>query len=206
VDALVFTGSNEEMFAEFKALMKREFDMTDLGKMKFFLGVEVVQNDEGIYLSQNALEILERFGLENANSVRNLMVPSIKLMKNEDGKQVDMTQYKQMVCSFMYLSVNRSDLMFVVSLVSRYMERPISLHMQAIKRVLRNVKGSVDLGICYKRGVVSDEMLMAFSDSDYVGDQDDHRSTSGYVLMLNGGAVGWSLKKQPVVSLSILEA
>jgi hypothetical protein len=78
--------------------------------------------------------------------------------------------------------------------------------MQAIKRVLRNVKGSVDLGICYKRGAASDEMLMAFSDSDYVGDQDDHRSTSGYVLMLNGGAVGWSLKKQPVVSLSILEA
>jgi len=206
VDALVFTGSNEEMFAEFKALMKREFDMTDLGKMKFFLGVEVVQNDEGIYLSQNALEILERFGLENANSVRNLMVPSIKLMKNEDGKQVDMTQYKQMVCSFMYLSVNRSDLMFVVSLVSRYMERPISLHMQAIKRVLRNVKGSVDLGICYKRGVASDEMLMAFSDSDYVGDQDDRRSTFGYVFMLNGGAVGWSLKKQPVVSLSTIEA
>jgi hypothetical protein len=206
VDALVFTGSNEEMFAEFKALMKREFDMTDLGKMKFFLGVEVVQNDEGIYLSQNALEILERFGLENANSVRNLMVPGIKLMKNEDGKQVDMTQYKQMVCSFMYLSVNRSDLMFVVSLVSRYMERPISLHMQAIKRVLRNVKGSVDLGICYKRGVASDEMLMAFSDSDYVGDQDDRRSTFGYVFMLNGGAVGWSLKKQPVVSLSTIEA
>jgi hypothetical protein len=127
VDDLVFTGNNEEMFAEFKALMKREFGMTDLGKMKFFLGVEVVQNDEGIYLSQKkyALEILERFSLENANSVRNLMVLGIKLMKNEDGKQVDMTKYKQMVCSFMYLSVTRPDLMFMVSLVSRYMERLI---------------------------------------------------------------------------------
>jgi len=172
VDDLVFTRSNEEMFAEFKALMKREFDMTDLGKMKFFLGVEVVQNDEGIYLSQKkyALEILERFGLENANSVHNLMVPGIKLMKNKDGKQMDMTQYKEMVCSFMYLSVTRQDLMFVVSLVNRYIERPISLHMRAIKRVLRNVKGSMDLGICYKRGAASDEMLMAFSDSDYVSD------------------------------------
>jgi len=82
VDDLVFTGSNEEMFAEFKALMKREFDMTDLGTMKFFLEVEVVQNDEEIYLSQKkyALEILQRFGLENANSVCNLMVPGIKLM------------------------------------------------------------------------------------------------------------------------------
>jgi hypothetical protein len=96
VDDLVFTGSDMEMFVEFKASIKKEFDMTDLGKMKFFLGVEVVQNDKGIYLSQkkHVLEILERFGLDNANSVCNPMVPGIKLMKNESGKQVDMTQYK----------------------------------------------------------------------------------------------------------------
>ena len=93
VDDLVFTGSDEQMFADFKASMKQEFAMTDLGKMKFFLGVEVVQNDKGIFLSQKkyVLEILERFGLENANSVRNPMVPGIKLIKNEDEQQVWMT-------------------------------------------------------------------------------------------------------------------
>ena len=149
VDDFVFSGSDDEMFAEFKTSMKQEFDMTDLGKIKFFLGVEVMQNDEGICVSQKkyALEILERFGLENANSVRNPMVPVMKLMKNKDGKQVDITQYKQMVSNLMYLSVTRSDLMFVVSLVNRYMERPISLHMQASKRVLRYVKGLMDLRI-----------------------------------------------------------
>jgi hypothetical protein len=90
-----------------------------------------VQNDEGIFLSQKkyALEILERFGLENANFVRNPIVPGVKLMKNEDEQQVYMTQYKQMVDSLMYLSVTRPDLMFVVSLVSRYMERPTNIHM-----------------------------------------------------------------------------
>ena len=117
-----------------------------------------------------------------------------------------MTQYKQMVGSLMYLSVTRSDLMFVVSLVSRYMQRPTSLHMQAINRVLRYVKGSMDLGICYKRGGASDEMLMTFSDNDYVSDQDDCRSTSKYVFMLSGGAVAWSSKKQPMVSLSTTKA
>jgi hypothetical protein len=149
VDDFVFSGSDDEMFVEFKTSMKQEFDMTDLGKIKFFLGVEVMQNDEGICVSQKkyALEILERFGLENANSVRNPMVPVMKLMKNKDGKQVDITQYKQMVSNLMYLSVTRSDLMFVVSLVNRYMERPISLHMQASKRVLRYVKGLMDLRI-----------------------------------------------------------
>ena len=177
MDDLVFTESDIEMFTEFKASMKREFDITDLGKMKFFLGVEVVWNDKGIYLSKkkHALEILERFGLENANSVCNPMVPGIKLMKNENRKQMDMTQYKQMVWSLMYLSVTRSNVMFVVSLVSRYMERSTNLHMQAIKRALRYVKGSVDLRIYYKKGAASDEMFMAFSDSDYAGYQDDHR-------------------------------
>ena len=208
VDDLVFTGSDEGMFAVFKASMKREFDMTDLGKMKFFLGVEVVQNDEGIYLSQRkyALEVLERFGLEKANSVRNPMIPGMKLMRNEDGEQVDVTQYKQMVGSLMYLLVTRPDLMFGIGLISRYMERPTTLHMQAIKTILRYVKGSVNLSIHYRREAASDERLMAYSDSDYAGDQDDRRSTSGYVFMLSEGVVAWSSKKQPVVSLSTTEA
>jgi len=86
MDDLVFTRNDEEMFADFKASMQREFAITDLGKMKFFLGVEVVQNDEGIFLSQKkyALKILERFGLENANFVRNPIIPGVKLMKNKD--------------------------------------------------------------------------------------------------------------------------
>jgi hypothetical protein len=86
----VFTGCDDEMFIEFKALMKQESNITDLGKMNFFLGVEVMQNDEGICLSQKkyALEISERFGLENANSVCNPMVPVMKLMKNKESFEV----------------------------------------------------------------------------------------------------------------------
>jgi hypothetical protein len=134
------------------------------------------------------------------------MIPGMKLMRNEDGEQVDVTQYKQMVGSLMYLSVTRPDLMFGIGLISRYMEKPTTLHMQAIKRILRYVKGSVNLGIHYKRKAAGDERLMAYSDSDYAGDQDDRRSTSGYVFMLSEGAVAWSSKKQPVVSLSTTEA
>jgi hypothetical protein len=134
------------------------------------------------------------------------MIPGMKLMRNEDGEQVDVTQYKQMVGNLMYLSVTRPDLMFGIGLISRYMERPTTLHMQAIKRILRYVKGSVNLGIHYRREAASDERLMAYSDSDYAGDQDDRRSTSGYVFMLSEGVVAWSSKKQPVVSLSTTEA
>lgn len=94
--------------------------------------------------------------------------------------------------------------MFAVCLISRFMERPTEVHMQAAKRILRYLKGTVELGIYYKRG--AEEKLIAFTDSDYAGDVDDRKSTSGYVFMLGTGAISWSSKKQPVVSLSTTEA
>lgn len=103
----------------------------------------------------------------------------------------------------MYITATRPDLMFVVCLLSRYMANPTDLHMQAAKRVLRYLKGTVDMGVFYKRGGV--EGLLAYTDSDYAGDVDDRKSTSGYVFLLGGGAVSWSSRKQPV-TLSTTEA
>ncbi|RVX17651.1 Retrovirus-related Pol polyprotein from transposon TNT 1-94 [Vitis vinifera] len=149
VDDLIFTGNDESMFVKFKNSMKLEFDMTDLGKMKYFLGMEVLQNSEGIYISQRkyAKEVLERFGMEKSNSVKNPIVPGDRLTKNEGGVKVDAT---------------------------KFMASPTEMHLQAAKRVLRDV--------------------------------DDRKSTSGYVFLLSEGAVAWSSKKQPVVTLSTTEA
>ncbi|WKA06777.1 hypothetical protein VitviT2T_024661 [Vitis vinifera] len=154
VDDLIFTGNDESMFVKFKNSMKLEFDMTDLGKMKYFLGMEVLQNSEGIYISQRKYtkEVLERFGMEKSNSVKNPIVPGDRLTKNEGGVKVDATKYKQLVGSLMYLTATRPDLI------------------------------------------------------DYAGDVDDRKSTSGYVFLLSEGAVAWSSKKQPVVTLSTTEA
>lgn len=206
VDDLIFTGNCENMFAMFKSSMKKEFDMSDLGKMRFFLGVEVMQCTEGIYISQRkfAKEVLERFGMERSNFVNNPIVPGAKLVKDEKGVKVDATEYKQMVGSLMYLTVTRPDLMYVVCLASRFMANPTELHSQVVKRVLRYVKGTVNLGIFYKRR--GDEKLLAYTDSDYAGDINDRKSTSGFVFSMSGGAVSWSSKKQPVVTLSTTEA
>lgn len=95
-------------------------------------------------------------------------------------------------------------MMFVVSLISRFMENPTQLHLQAAKRVLRYLKGTTDFGIFYRKG--GDDELIGYSDSDYAGDLEDRKSTSGYVFLLSSGAVSWSSKKQPVVSLSTTEA
>ena len=104
----------------------------------------------------------------------------------------------------MYLIATRPDMMFVVSLISRYMENPTELHLLAAKRVLRYLKGTTEFGIFYKKR--GDDELAAYTDSDYAGDLEDRKSTSGYVFLLSSRAVSWSTRKQPVVSLSTTEA
>lgn len=206
VDDLLFTGNDDKMLDEFKSSMKKEFDMTDLGKMKYFLGIEVTQRDDGIFISQKkyAAEVIDRFGMQDFNSVSNPIVPGQKIGRDEDGVKVDPTQYKQMVGSLMYLTATRPDLMFAVSLVSRFMSSPTQLHLAAVKRIMRYLKGTLEYGIWYKRGEESE--LIAYTDSDYAGDIDDCKSTLGYVFLMSGGAVAWSSRKQPLVTLSSTEA
>jgi len=119
VDDLIFTGNDELMFTKFKASMKHEFDMADLGKMRYFLGLEVMQRFDGVFIGHKkyALEVLKRFGMDNSNFVHNPIVLGYKLMKDEDGVKVDKTYYKEVVGSLMYFTATRSDMMFVVSLI-----------------------------------------------------------------------------------------
>ncbi|CAL8134096.1 unnamed protein product [Prunus armeniaca] len=129
VDDLIFTGNDMSMCKEFKKSMMSEFDMSDLGKMRYFLGVEVLQNSDGIYVSQRkyAHEVLEKFGMNNSNLVKNPIVPGCKLSKDEKGAKVDASVFKQVVGSLMYLTATRPDLMYGVSLISRFMSCPTIL-------------------------------------------------------------------------------
>ena len=139
-----------------------------------------------------------------SNEVSSPIIPGFKISKDENGIFVDEMNFKQLVGSLMYLTAMRPDMMFVTSLIIRYMGRPTNLHLQAAKRALRYLKGTVNYGIHYKRG--GNEKLLAFTDSDYAGDVEDRKSTSGYVFVLNSGAVSWCSKKQPIVTLSTTEA
>ena len=142
--------------------------------------------------------------MEESNSVLNPVVPGFKVCKDEDGVKVNVTFFKQVVGSLMYLTATRHDPLFVVSLISRYMGQPTELHLQAAKRALRYLRGTTDFGIFYKKG--GSENLVAYADSDYAGDLEDRKSTSGYVFLMSSGAVSWSSKKQPIVTLSTTEA
>ncbi|PNX67455.1 copia-type polyprotein, partial [Trifolium pratense] len=142
--------------------------------------------------------------MNDCNSLSNPKVPGSKLQKDETGQASNSTLYKQMVGCLMYLLATRPDLAFSVCLVARYMERPTEIHMAAVKRILRYLKGTVSYGLWYERG--KGDELVGWSDSDYAGDIDDRRSTFGYVFMIGTKAVSWSSKKQPIVTLSTTEA
>lgn len=152
VDYLIYTGSNEH--SEFKRSMKDEFDITDLGKMRYFLGVEVIQSQKFIFINQNkyANEYLERFGMATSKPVANPVAAGNKFPEiNDDGRLIDSTVYKQVIGSLMHLYVTRLDIAYFVNLVSRFMERPTENYYMAAKRILRYLRGTTNMGVLYKR-------------------------------------------------------
>ncbi|XP_028098760.1 uncharacterized protein LOC114298399 [Camellia sinensis] len=206
VDDIIYTGNNSAMFDDFKQSMMIEFEMFDLGLMHYFLGIEVAQTSAGIFISQKKYvrEMLDKFQMANCNSVTTPVEHGFKLIKDHEGRKVDNTLYKQIVGSLMYLTTTRPDIMHAVSLISRYMENPTQLHLLAAKRIFRYLVGTINFGILYRKE--GNFGLLGFTDSDYAGDPDDRRSTSGYVFMMGSCVVSWSSKKQQIVTLSITEA
>lgn len=130
-------------FNELNSERNSEFGMSDLGNMSYFLGVEVVQSEKGIFINQDkyAKDVLEKFGMSDSKPVNNPIVLGSKLTKLGSGAKVDATKYKQMVGNLMYLTPTRPDLI----LVSRFMEAPTEEHLQAVKRILRYLKGTKTL-------------------------------------------------------------
>lgn len=127
------------------------------------------------------------------NEVKNPIVPGTILTKSTAGEDVNSNQYISLIGSLMYLTVTRPDLMYVVSLLSRFMENPKEEHMAAAKQVLRYVKGTRNFGLHFERNL--NQKLKVYTDSDYARDIEDWKCTSGYICLFNGGAICWSSRK-----------
>lgn len=206
VDDLIFMGSNDKMVEDFKDAMMREFEMTDLGLMKYFLGLEIRQGKFGIFVSQEAYakDILKKNKMEECKPVATPMELGMKLSRFEGGNQVNASNYRSLVGSLRYLTCTRPDIAYSVGIVSRYMEDPRHSHLKAIKRILRYIRGTESLGLLYSKA--NGFKLVGYSDSDWCGDVDDRKSTSGYVFYMGNTAFTWLSKKQPIVTLSTCEA
>ena len=151
-----------------------------------------------------ALKVLNEFNMKECNSAKTPMECRLRLSREGEGEEVESTYFRKLIGCLRYLTLTRPDLIFSVSYLSRFMSKPYSNHMAAAKRVLRYIKGTVDYGLVY----VSDKepRLTGYYDSDYAGDLDDRKSTSGYIFLLGSKPIAWNCSKQKVVALSSCEA
>ena len=206
VDDLILTGSDPNLINHVKSSLKKKFEMTDLGHLHYFLGLQVLQSKEGIFLSQSkyACDILRHFHMEDCKPAPSPFQSGVKLSVSCTSPEVDATLYRQLVGKLLYLTHTRPDLSFVVGLVARFMQNPRESHWKAAKRILRYVRGTVQFGIHYSAKAAP--LLVGFTDSDWAGDPDDRKSTAGYVFTLGSGPITWACKKQAAISLSSAEA
>ena len=209
VDDMIVTGSDTMEIEWFKEAMMRKFEMSDLGVLSYFLGIEIVMSTEGVLIHQKkyARDILKRFNMNNSKPVTTPIDTGTKLIKEGVEEPVDATLFKQIVGSLRYLCHTRPDITYGVGLISRFMEKPMTSHLVAAKRILRYVKGTEGLGILYRTGIdTPDAELYGYSDSDWSGDVNDRKSTAAYVFMYGNAPFSWCSKKQAVVALSSCEA
>ena len=209
VDDLIVGGDNEKNIDYTKKTISAKFEVTDMGLLHYFLGVKVVQkSDTGdIWIGQPNFtrDLLKKFQMAECKQVETPSDPSMKLCKKtESEEEVDKVKYQSAVGSLLYLSTrSRPDIAFAVGNAARYCSQPSQTHWSAVKRVLRYLKGTTDLGLLYQHANVN---LVGYSDADWAGDTNDRKSTSGYVFMMSGSAISWRSKKQTSVALSTAEA
>ncbi|KAK9185737.1 hypothetical protein WN943_026096 [Citrus x changshan-huyou] len=206
VDDLIITGDDVEEIFRTKENLSVRFQMKELGQLKHFLGLEVDQTKEGIFLCQQkyAKDLLKKFGMLECKPISTPMEPNAKMCAHE-GKDLEYaSMYRQLVDSLIYLTLTRPDISYAVGVMSRYMQNPKKSHLEAVRRVLRYVKSTIDYGLLYKKG--GNCKLVGYCDADYAGDHDTRRSTTRYMFTIGSGTISWCSKRQPTVSLSTKEA
>ena len=207
VDDMVVTGNDSEERKALQEYLSREFEMKDLGPLKYFLGIEVSRSKMGIFLSQRkyTLDLLHETGMSRCQPIDTPMEEGLKLQLEPDQTPVDKGRYQRLVGRLMYLAHTRPDLAYAVSVVSQYMHNPGEQHMNAVMRILRYLKGAPGRGILFKKNSKC-ESIDTYTDADWAGSIDDRRSTSGYFTFVGGNLVTWRSKKQNVVARSSAEA
>lgn len=206
VDDLLVTGSSTKNILKFKMQMKSEFDMRDIGKLAYYLHLEVNQEKEYTEIKHTTYgkRILEKMNMSICKLVKFPMESKVHIDKDEGGQLVDSTLYRSIIGELRYLVHTRPDISYSVGVLSRYMDKPIMLHYNAMKRVLRYVKGTLDYGLVNHRKT-GNYILSGYSDSDHAGSMDDRKSTTGIAFYLNEDLITWVSQKQKCVALSSCE-
>ena len=206
VDDIIVTGNDENEQNLLKQCLTKEFEIKQLGRLKYFLGIEVAHSKQGIFISQQkyVTDLLKETGKLACKPADTPIDPNHKLGEALEDPMVDREMYQRLVGKLIYLSHTRPDIAYAVSVVSQFMHNPREVHLQAVYRILHYLKANPGKGILFRRN--TGVLLEAYTDADYAGSPVDRRSTSGFCTFLGGNLVSWRSKKQNVVARSSAEA
>ncbi|GKD81113.1 retrovirus-related pol polyprotein from transposon TNT 1-94 [Tanacetum coccineum] len=206
VDDIIFGSTSQNLCDDFAKIMHDEFEMSMIGELNFFLGLQIKQMEDGIFFNQSKYikEMLKKFGLENSKPTKTSMSTEIKLTKDDEADSVDSSKYRDMIGSLLYLSASRPDIMFSVCLCARFQENPKTTHLEAVKRIFRYVRGTTHLGLWYPKGTGVETIV--YADSDHAGDYVDRKSTSAVCTFMGCCLTSWFAKKQTSLAISTAEA
>nr|GEZ62077.1 hypothetical protein [Tanacetum cinerariifolium] len=206
VDDIIFGSTNPNLLKRFEKLMHNKFEMSMMGELKLFLGIQIHQSPRGIFINQAKYtqEIFIKHGMTSCDSVGTSMATK-HLDADLSGTLIDQTKYRSMVEALMYLTTSRPDIMHAICYCARYQAKLIEKHLTAVKRIFRYLKDTIHMGLWYPKD--TGFKLTTFSDSDHAGCLDSRKSTSGGIQFLGGDKlVSWLSKKQDCTSMSFAEA
>lgn len=210
IDDGLIIAEEEGMIAEFLSELSQEFQITS-DKASMFLGMQIEHAEDGSILLHQAAytkRIINRFCMDEANCVSIPADPhqeTCTQVHPVDQEEITRAPYREAIGSLMYLSVStRPDITYAVNRASRYMEKPSKIHWNAVKRIIKYLKGTVHYGI--KFGTDLDQHLKAYSDADYAGEIETRRSTTGYLVKWGTSVLSWNSQRQHSVALSTTDA
>ncbi|XP_024031819.1 uncharacterized protein LOC112094619 [Morus notabilis] len=207
VDDMIVTGNDPKEMKALKEYLSKEFEMKDLGSLKYFLGIEESRSSKGIFISQRKydVDLLHETGMSACQPADTPMEEGLKLCIETSQVPVDRRRYQRLVGRLMYLAHTRPNLAYALSIVSQFMHNPGEKHMNAVMRILRYLKFAPGKGILFSKNT-NKPNIEVYTDADWARAVDDRRSTSGYFTFVGGNLVTWRSKKQNVVTRSSAEA
>jgi hypothetical protein len=206
VDVIIFSLTNQDFCEEFRKMMANEFEMSMIRELGYFLSLQIkqIKNDTFVNQGKYIKDMLKKFEMDDAKAISTPMGINRNLDSDASGNMVDQMMYRSKIGSLLYMTASRLDVMFSVCMCARFQASPTESHLKATKRILRYLKHTQNIGLCYPKGANFE--LIGYSNSDYAGCKVETKNTSGTCQLLGRSFVSWSSKKQNSVTLSTVEA
>ena len=203
---MILTGNNDVLVNTLLDHLSSVFRMKDMGSLHYFLGIQVHQCDDGLFMNQSkyAQDLLINAGMQDCSPMPTSLPLKLDNLPGHDELFAEPSYFRSLAGKLQYLTLTRPDLQFSVNYICQKMHQPSNSDFSLLKRILRYVKGTFEMGISIKSNTSS--TLVCYSDSDWAGCKETRRSTGGLCTLFGSNVISWSAKRHDTVSKSSTEA